>query len=199
MDQPHGTPPIPRAALAGRARAGARRARRTPVESPGQMTYGSQAAAASQVFEQQRDLALRDRGRAAPRGRRCGARPARRGHLRPCELRQADRARAARGDPVGGAVHRLPRAEGQPMTRRRGRRIPPRATVTRRSSGSTTSGRRGDACGASRAHAARGVRARRTGPAAEGRVAAADRRVQDPRRVPRRSRRCRRRSGPAAW
>jgi RNA polymerase-binding protein DksA len=34
-----------------------------PVESPGQMTYGSQAAAASHVFEQQRDLALRDRSR----------------------------------------------------------------------------------------------------------------------------------------
>lgn len=32
-----------------------------PIEAPGQMTYGSQAAAASQVFEQQRDLALRDR------------------------------------------------------------------------------------------------------------------------------------------
>ncbi len=32
-----------------------------PIESPGQMTYGSQGAAASQVFEQQRDLALRDR------------------------------------------------------------------------------------------------------------------------------------------
>jgi DnaK suppressor protein len=28
---------------------------------PDQMTYGSQAAAASQVFDQQRDLALRDR------------------------------------------------------------------------------------------------------------------------------------------
>jgi len=34
-----------------------------PIESPGQMTYGSQAAAASQVFSQQRDLALRDRSR----------------------------------------------------------------------------------------------------------------------------------------
>jgi RNA polymerase-binding protein DksA len=34
-----------------------------PFENPGQMTYGSQAAAASQVFEQQRDLALRDRSR----------------------------------------------------------------------------------------------------------------------------------------
>jgi RNA polymerase-binding protein DksA len=32
-----------------------------PIESPGQMTYGSQAAAATHVFEQQRDLALRER------------------------------------------------------------------------------------------------------------------------------------------
>ena len=31
------------------------------VVAPGQMTYGSQAAAATHVFEQQRDLALRDR------------------------------------------------------------------------------------------------------------------------------------------
>ena len=31
------------------------------VQAPGQMTYGSQAAAASQVFAQQRDLALHDR------------------------------------------------------------------------------------------------------------------------------------------
>jgi len=30
------------------------------IEGPGPMTYGSQAAAASHVFEQQRDLALRD-------------------------------------------------------------------------------------------------------------------------------------------
>jgi len=34
-----------------------------PIEGPGQMTYGSQAAAATHVFEQQRDLALRDRAR----------------------------------------------------------------------------------------------------------------------------------------
>jgi RNA polymerase-binding protein DksA len=34
-----------------------------PIENPAQMTYGSQAAAATQVFEQQRDLALRDRSR----------------------------------------------------------------------------------------------------------------------------------------
>jgi DnaK suppressor protein len=31
------------------------------ITAPDPMTYGSQAAAASQVFEQQRDLALRDR------------------------------------------------------------------------------------------------------------------------------------------
>ena len=31
------------------------------IIAPGQMTYGSQAAAATQVFEQQRDLALHDR------------------------------------------------------------------------------------------------------------------------------------------
>jgi RNA polymerase-binding protein DksA len=31
-----------------------------PIQSPGQMTYGSQAAAATFVFEQQRELALRD-------------------------------------------------------------------------------------------------------------------------------------------
>lgn len=31
------------------------------IESSGQMTYGSQAAAATHVFEQQRDLALREK------------------------------------------------------------------------------------------------------------------------------------------
>jgi RNA polymerase-binding transcription factor DksA len=35
-----------------------------PIEGPGQMTYGSQAAAASHVFAQQRDIALRDSERA---------------------------------------------------------------------------------------------------------------------------------------
>jgi len=34
------------------------------IQPPSQMTYGSQAAAATQVFEQQRDLALRDRSQA---------------------------------------------------------------------------------------------------------------------------------------
>jgi DnaK suppressor protein len=35
-----------------------------PIEGPGQMTYGSQAAAATHVFEQQRDLAMRDHQKA---------------------------------------------------------------------------------------------------------------------------------------
>jgi len=35
------------------------------IRAPEQMTYGSQAAAASQVFEQQRDLALREHTRTA--------------------------------------------------------------------------------------------------------------------------------------
>lgn len=35
------------------------------IRAPEPMTYGSQAAAASQVFEQQRDLALREHTRAA--------------------------------------------------------------------------------------------------------------------------------------
>jgi DnaK suppressor protein len=55
-----------RAAEAFRAQLTAERARLAEeigeaIELPDQMTYGSQAAAASQVFDQQRDLALRDR------------------------------------------------------------------------------------------------------------------------------------------
>jgi RNA polymerase-binding protein DksA len=57
------TPPDPRAALdEERARVLAE-LEELAVEAPGQMTYGSQAAAASHVFEQQRDLALRDHNR----------------------------------------------------------------------------------------------------------------------------------------
>ena len=52
------------------------------VEAPGQMTYGSQAAAASHVFEQQRDLALRDHDQQHLGGDRCRARAPRRRHLR---------------------------------------------------------------------------------------------------------------------
>jgi DnaK suppressor protein len=53
-------PPDPRPALEAerdRLRAGLAEG----IVAPGPMTYGSQAAAASQVFEQQRDLALRER------------------------------------------------------------------------------------------------------------------------------------------
>ena len=79
------------------------------IVAPGQMTYGSQAAAASQVFAQQRDLALRDRSDqqlvlveealarldAGTFGTcvRCGGPIAR---------------RPARGAPLGGPLHRLP-------------------------------------------------------------------------------------------
>src|SRR4051794_40050180 len=53
-------PPDPRRPLeAERTRLRAELA--ATIDAPGQMTYGSQAAAATQVFEQQRDLALRDR------------------------------------------------------------------------------------------------------------------------------------------
>lgn len=60
MDQP--TPiPDPRAALADERERILAELADNAVQAPGPMTYGSQAAAASQVFEQQRDLALRDR------------------------------------------------------------------------------------------------------------------------------------------
>jgi len=52
-----------RAALAAEA-ANLRASLGEPIEGPDQMTYGSQAAAATHVFEQQRDLALRDHERA---------------------------------------------------------------------------------------------------------------------------------------
>lgn len=63
MDTPtasHDVPLDPREALlAERARVAAEIAD-AEVLAPGQITYGSQAAAATHVFEQQRDLALRD-------------------------------------------------------------------------------------------------------------------------------------------
>ena len=52
--------PDPRATLLAERERVLEELRETRIESPGQMTYGSQAAAASHVFEQQRDLALRD-------------------------------------------------------------------------------------------------------------------------------------------
>jgi RNA polymerase-binding transcription factor len=63
MDQP--TPALdPRAALQDERERVLAELAETEVEAPGPMTYGSQAAAASHVFEQQRDLALRDHNRA---------------------------------------------------------------------------------------------------------------------------------------
>ena len=54
------TPFDPRAALSAE-RETLRAELAEGIVAPGPMTYGSQAAATSQVFEQQRDLALRDR------------------------------------------------------------------------------------------------------------------------------------------
>ncbi len=59
MTSTSGADPVRAALLAERERLTA--ALHEMVESPGPMTYGSQAAAASHVFEQQRDLALRER------------------------------------------------------------------------------------------------------------------------------------------
>jgi RNA polymerase-binding protein DksA len=53
-------PTDPRAALEAERRR-LREELAATIQAPGQMTYGSQAAAASHVFEQQRDLALRER------------------------------------------------------------------------------------------------------------------------------------------
>ena len=59
MDEP--TPSVdPRTALLAERGRVVAELKETEVEAPGPMTYGSQAAAASHVFEQQRDLALRD-------------------------------------------------------------------------------------------------------------------------------------------
>jgi DnaK suppressor protein len=63
MDEPTASPDAPidprEALLVERARVAAEIAD-AEVLAPGQITYGSQAAAATHVFEQQRDLALRD-------------------------------------------------------------------------------------------------------------------------------------------
>jgi DnaK suppressor protein len=52
-----------RAALEAEHERVARELADAEVLAPGQITYGSQAAAATHVFEQQRDLALRDHNR----------------------------------------------------------------------------------------------------------------------------------------
>ena len=63
MDAPQ-TPIDPREALLAERTRVLAEISESEVISPGQMTYGSQAAAASHGFEQQRDLALRDHNQA---------------------------------------------------------------------------------------------------------------------------------------
>ncbi len=60
MDDPIATADARAALLAERSRVVAE-LKEFKIEAPGPMTYGSQAAAASHVVDQQRDLALRDR------------------------------------------------------------------------------------------------------------------------------------------
>ena len=74
-----------------------------PIQGPGQMTYGSQAAAATQVFEQQRDLALRD-------------------HEAPAHARRTPRwprSTTARTGRAGAAASRSPRRGWKPFHGRR--------------------------------------------------------------------------------
>ena len=104
------------------------------IEVPEQMTYGSQAAAASQVFEQQRDLAMRER--ASQHLEAVDAALARLddgsyGTLPP--MRPADRGGAARGAALGGPLHRVPddRRPRPPLSvERRRRRAEQAALVT---------------------------------------------------------------------
>ncbi len=141
------------------------------------MTYGSQAAAASQVFAQQRDLALHDRA----------------GH----QLRLVEEA-LARIDaaPTGRASVAAARSRPNGSKRCPGRRIASTASVW--PTGSTDDGRpnpgrdRGDGARRTRrhrgrrratprghaAHAARRLRAAGGADVPEGRIAAAHRRVQ---------------------
>ena len=148
------------------------------IVAPGQMTYGSQAAAASQVFAQQRDLALRDRADRAAGARRRGARPARRRGRSGRAFAAASRSRRpARGPAVGRPLHRLPAARPR-ATADDDRRRPDR------SSRSTTSAPPPSACAASRIRTPLvAVRAAGRPAVPQGRVAPADRRVQAPRRV----------------
>ena len=82
-------------------------------EAPGQMTYGSQAAMASEVFAQQRDLALRDRSTRQLDAVDAALVRLDEGTFGICRsLRPSDLRGAPRGAPVGGPVHRVPAAGG---------------------------------------------------------------------------------------
>ena len=84
------------------------------IVAPGPMTYGSQAAAASQVFEQQRDLALREQEEQHLEAVEAALARLDAGLYGACtSCGQPDRARATRRAPVGRPVHRMP-APGRP-------------------------------------------------------------------------------------
>ena len=79
------------------------------IEAPGQMTYGSQAAAAAQVFAQQRDLAFREQAERRFHADRPRARPARGRHVHGLrDLRRPDlrpsATRSSRGRPPASSA-----------------------------------------------------------------------------------------------
>ena len=164
------------------------------IVAPGPMTYGSQAAAASQVFEQQRDLALRERRSSTSRRSRRHSR-ARRGPVRPVHVvrpthRRPSDSRRSRGPPCASTASAS--AGAAPMTSE------PVETAAELVSIEAIRAAAADARAASRC-------ARRCSPS--GRPNArhflkaesppADRRLQDPRRL-RRGRLARRRGACAA-
>ncbi len=84
------------------------------IVAPGPMTYGSQAAAASQVFEQQRDLALREKEEQHLEAVEAALARLDAGLYGQCtSCGQAHPARATGCAPVGRPVHRMP-APGRP-------------------------------------------------------------------------------------
>ena len=145
------------------------------------MTYGSQAAAASHVFEQQRDLALREHTQHRGRGRRRRPRAPGRRHLRRVHgVRRPDRRRSGSrrcpGRPCAStASARRPavndRAGAEPEA------LPALVTID------DDPRRGGDPARDHPPDAAGPVRPPRAPPLAQGRVAPADRRVQAARRV----------------
>ena len=146
------------------------------IVAPGQMTYGSQAAAASQVFEQQRDLALRDRATAQLALVEAALARLDDGSFGAClRCGKPIAAGAARGAAVGRRTASTARRDvdrgAPPMPTRRSSRIDDiRAAAL-------APARRRDP------DAARPVRTARGPALPQGRVAPADRRLQDPRRL----------------
>ncbi len=138
------------------------------------MTYGSQAAAASQVFEQQRDLALREHTRTARRGdRRRPRAPGRRARTAVHVLRTRDRRRAPGGPARRRPVHRLPAHAGPPVSGPGvDADLPALVTIDEIRAAARI------LHGVAVRHAPRPVRAPGAPPVAQGGVPPADRRVQ---------------------